>query len=271
MKFSVLMSLYHAEKETYLELCLKSLMEQTCRPNEVVIVFDGPISNELESVVDSWCDQLNIIIVRLSSNVGLGNALNIGVKSCSYELVARMDTDDICHKDRFKRQLDAFNSNPELSICGTSIDEFDGDVNNIISQRCLPASHADIVKASSKFNPFNHMTVMYKKSHILNVGGYKHMPWMEDWYLWLRLLSSGYFAMNISESLVSARTGMAMVSRRSGFSYVRSEWMLTKVKVDLGLVSRFNAIAIFFIRAIPRLLPKKCLHKIYLFSRKVNG
>ena len=268
--FSVLMSLYYAEQPHYLDCCLYSLSCQLVPPNEIVIVFDGPLPAELELIVDKWCKTLNIVIIRLPENVGLGKALNIGIQSCSYELVARMDTDDICRVNRFLEQIKMFKTDPDLSICGTNISEFEDDVSNVISQRKLPLSHVNIIKSSSILNPFNHMTVMYKKSHIQKVGGYKHMPSMEDWYLWLRLLAAGYKGVNLADVLVDARTGMAMMSRRSGLGYIKSEWMLTKVKVGLKMSSVPKALVIFLIRSIPRLLPKWLLLKVYILSRRFN-
>lgn len=270
MNFSVLMSLYNAEKVQYLDSCLLSIKNQTLPPNEVVIVFDGPISTELESIVRKWSNTLDIVIVRLEQNVGLGKALNIGLNSCTFDLVARMDTDDICNTERFAKQVQIFIDNTDLTICGTNINEFEGEVTNVISRRCLPLTHSEIVKASIAFNPFNHMTVMYKKVHVQEVGGYQHMPMMEDWYLWLRLLSHGYKGMNLPDFLVDARTGMAMISRRSGMKYIKSEWELAKIKVNLKSCSVTKALIMFFIRSIPRLFPKKCLQVVYKISRKFN-
>lgn len=270
-ELSVLMSLYHAEHPSNLNQCLDSLMKQTYQASEIILVLDGPIGDSLESVVQKWSQLLPISVVRLSSNVGLGKALSIGLKHCSNELVARMDTDDLCLPKRFELQVEMFKSDPYLSICGSNINEFEGEIDNIISHRKLPVTHSDILAFCPKANPFNHMTVMYKKTDVLKSGNYMDMPWMEDWYLWLRMLSSGCKGANIPESLVLARTGRAMIERRAGIKYIRSEWELTKIKISLSLVSRINGLIIFFVRSLPRLLPKRVLMKLYLFSRKRNA
>lgn len=266
---SVLMSIYYKEEANNLECCLKSLFEQTLKAKEIIIVHDGPLTKELYDCLLFWKNKLPIIEVILKENVGLGRALNIGLEKCKYELIARMDTDDICVENRFLLQLNEFLDDPDLVICGSSISEFEGDISNIISRRRVPENNQDILLKCIEINPFNHMTVMYKKSFVVSCGGYLHLPWMEDWYLWLRMLSNGCKSKNINSDLVFARTGMAMIIRRSGLNYIKSEWLLTKIKVNLELASCGGAFLIFIKRAIPRVLPKKWLSKFYLISRKI--
>ncbi|HIF9190446.1 TPA: glycosyltransferase [Photobacterium damselae] len=268
---SVLMSIYYKEKSDNLDCCLKSLFEQTLKAKEIIMVHDGPLTKELYDCLHFWKKKLPITEVILEKNVGLGRALNIGLDKCNYELVARMDTDDICVENRFSLQLNEFLDDPDLVICGSSIAEFEGNVSNIISRRRVPENNQDILLKSIEINPFNHMTVMYKKSFVVSCGGYLHLPWMEDWYLWLRMLSSGCKGKNINSDLVFARTGMDMIIRRSGLDYIKSEWLLTKIKVNLGLASRRRAFIIFIKRAAPRVLPKKWLSKFYLISRKIHA
>lgn len=268
MKFSVLMSLYYKESPVFLNDCLLSLFNQTLKANEVIIVYDGPIPTVLSCIVDSWIEKLNIKIVPIEVNVGLGKALNVGLEYCTYDLVARMDTDDICVPDRFRQQVSIFEKNSEISICGSSIDEYDETMSFFLSRRRVNVDNVKIVKQLPKKNPFNHMTVMYKKNDIISVGGYKHLPWMEDWYLWIRLFANGFKGANISSSLVYARTGNSMIVRRSGFDYIRSEWVLTNVKISLGVSSVLNAYLIFIQRAIPRVFPSSILKIIYFISRK---
>jgi glycosyltransferase involved in cell wall biosynthesis len=267
---SVLMSIYHKEERTNLRECLKSLSIQSKLASEIILVEDGLLTPALYEEIEIWEKKLPIIRVKLPKNIGLGKALNEGLTYCSNELVARMDTDDICLPQRFEKQLLIFENNKDVSICGTSILEFDTDPTNTISSRIPPLSQKDILKFSCWKNPFNHMTVMFKKSHIIHAGSYQDLPWMEDWFLWLRLLALGYKGQNISEPLVNARTGVSMIVRRSGASYVKSEWALTVKKIELKLVSRPKAYMIFCLRSIPRLLPKRTLFKLYIFFRKVK-
>lgn len=267
MKFSVLMSLYFKETPSNLDACLNSIYKQTTMPDELVIVFDGKVGSDLEGVVYKWASYLNIVIHRLPLNVGLGRALNEGLAQCKYEIVARMDTDDICLPERFEKQLIEFSKDEGLSICGSSILEVEPFTLKVISTRNVPLSHNEILNSLPKKNPFNHMTVMYKKSHVTQSGGYLDHPWMEDWSLWVRLLSKGYVGINLPDNLVKARTGKAMLLRRSGFNYIKSEWKMFKLLQKSDQVSFFKGLFIFILRSFPRVLPSFLLQKLYLASR----
>ncbi|MET6759754.1 glycosyltransferase [Pseudoalteromonas sp. NCIMB_1079] len=268
--FSVLMSIYDKENPTYLNACLESLHSQTARSSEVILVLDGPIKQSLMDVINKWKLQLNMVLVPLQVNVGLGNALNEGLKACSYELVARMDTDDLCLPERFEKQLAVFKAKPLLAFCGSFIDEIECESTNYIATRYVKEFNDDIIKSGISRNPFNHISVMFKKSVVMSVGSYKHMISMEDWYLWLRLLSSGYQGYNIQQTLVKARAGKEMVSRRTGFKYVTYEAKLAKQKAKLFPQYALKSYFYFIVRSLPRLLPQKLLYLVYLFSRKIK-
>lgn len=271
LKFSVLMSLYNKEGPAYLRASLESLDNQTLLPTEVVIVFDGPINSELESVIDEFKPCLNVIIFKLPENVGLGNALNCGLKHCKYDLVARMDTDDICLPNRFEQQILEFENEPNLVLLGSSILEFSGSVNNIIGERVVPITSEDIGEFSKRKNPFNHMTVVFRKNVITNVGGYIHHPLMEDYNLWLRVISAGYLTRNIAQPLVLARVGRGMLKRRSGAKYIKSEYQLALLKHKLKLQNIISATMIFLMRSLPRMLPLAVLSAIYKLNRKIKN
>ncbi|WP_395279300.1 glycosyltransferase [Enterobacter asburiae] len=159
--FSVLMSLYYKEKPVFLDSCFASLANQLLFPTEIVCVFDGPLNAELEAVVLKWSEKLNINIVRLPVNVGLGNALNKGLAHCSFDIVARMDSDDICLPERFQKQIPLFFNDKDLILLGSGIDEFEVCENTIKSVRKVPLSQAEIREYCKIKNPFNHMTVVF--------------------------------------------------------------------------------------------------------------
>ncbi|QCT22027.1 glycosyltransferase [Jejubacter calystegiae] len=263
ISFSVLLSLYNKEKENNLDTCLKSLYEQSLKPEQVVIVFDGYIDEGLRAVVSKYSEILPISTVPLEKNVGLGNALNIGMKYCRNEIVARMDTDDICCSDRFIKQISYINENPDIAIVGSMIDEYNEDFSIRLGRRITVCEHEDIVGYAKKRNPFNHMTVVFRKSFILSVGGYRHHLYMEDYNLWLRVLSTGKKTYNFKESLVKVRTGTSMLKRRKGIPYILSEFKLAKLKYALGYQGIGGAIGVLFIRSLPRLLPVNILTAVY--------
>ncbi|WP_323897991.1 glycosyltransferase [Aeromonas caviae] len=263
MKFSVLMSLYIKEQSNYLYESLESLYNQTKPADEIVIVYDGPVGDELTGVISYWMEKLPIKVVRLTENVGLGKALNFGLYHCSHEYIARMDTDDICVPKRFEYQLSAFNEDPELILVGGNIIEFEGSIDQLLSARVVPESNQSITRFIKKRNPFNHMTVMFKKKEIILAGGYMDHHFMEDYNLWLRCVSLKYKVKNINNVLVYARAGQSMISRRSGVKYIKSEYDLMNIKVSLGIDNKVNAFFCFLLRSSTRVLPTPILAKMY--------
>ena len=207
--FSVLMSLYIKEKAEFFEQCMESIVNQTVKPSEIVIVFDGAISKELKRSVDTYVAMYPgwIKIINNKKNKGLGLALADGVPRCTYELIARMDTDDIARADRFEKQLEMFMNDPQLDICGSHIIEFDRSTDNVLAKRRVPLKHEDIAEYQKQRSAFNHMTVMYKKKMVLKAGNYEYCPLMEDDMLWIRMLIAGAKCANIDDYLVYARTG----------------------------------------------------------------
>lgn len=222
-KYSVLMSLYKDEKPDHLKESIESMVHQTILPDEIVMVIDGPITADLEGILDSYkTDYPDLLkFVKLQNNVGLGLALNEGIKACRNELIARMDTDDISLTNRCEKQLIAFDKE-ELDIVGTNIDEFIDDSSNIVSTRSLPSEHEDIVRFSKRRNPFNHPTVMYRKSAVLRNGGYKDYRRNQDMDLFIRMLNNGSRAKNINESLLLFRANEDNLKRRKSWTKASS-------------------------------------------------
>lgn len=258
-RFSVLMSLYIKEKKEYFEECMESMVKQSVHPTEIVIVFDGPLSEELKESVIEYQNQYPgwIKIVDNKQNKGLGLALADGVPACTYDLIARMDTDDIARKDRFEKQLKMFMQNPKLDICGSHIIEFEGNINNKLAERKVPLNHSDITKYQRQRSAFNHMTVMYKKSAVLRAGNYEHCPLMEDDMMWVRMLMAGAKCANIDDYLVYARTGYAMIERRGGWSYFNKYKMGRKMILDTGYISKWDYWKTIGVQFVVALMPKK--------------
>ena len=174
MDYSILMSVYHKEKPEYLKEAIESMLSQTVKSNDFVIVCDGPLTKELYDVIEFYeKDKSNYIRrIQLEKNMGLGKALNIGLENCKNELVARMDSDDISVNNRIELQLKEFEKNSELVLCGTNISEFYESIDNIIGSRNVPSEYVQIIEFSKKRNPFNHPSVMFKKNIVKEVGSY---------------------------------------------------------------------------------------------------
>lgn len=266
MQFSVLMSVYEKEKPNFLKSAIDSILNQSIKPDEIVIVKDGKLTKELDNIINSYAEQNpNLFnIVELLENKGLGTALAIGVEQCKNEIIARMDTDDICVYNRFEKQLEIFKNNPNIAMVGSCIDEFEGDIINKISVRTVPENNQDIISYAKTRNPFNHMTVMYKKSKVIKAGNYKPFLWNEDYYLWVRMIVDKNEFYNIQESLVYVRAGNEMFERRGSFEYAKQDLRLQKEFYKLGFINKSQAISNSIKRSVVRVIPNKLRKLIYL-------
>ena len=257
----------------YVKECFNSLLNQTEKADEWVIVEDGPLSEEMYGLLERYQNDYPGLIKRvpLEKNNGLGMALRAGVPECRNKLIARMDTDDIAREDRFEKQLELFKKCPDLDICGSNIDEFEDDPSIIVAKRTVPSKHEEIVRYQKKRDAFNHMTVMYKKQAVLDAGNYEPCPLMEDTYLWARMLLSGAKAMNINESLVHARIGKDMHERRGGWEYFKKYKEGRKQVYKTGFISKRDYVTTLAVQLIVAIVPgdirgwiyKKKLHSMH--------
>lgn len=258
-KFSVLMSLYIKEKPENLIECMESILNQTVKADEIVIVKDGPLTDELENTLSKYINENPKLytIVPLEKNVGLGLALAEGISHCKNELVARMDTDDIARNDRFEKQLAEFEKNPALDICGSHILEFEDDVKNIVAQRKVPLDDKSIKEYQKKRDSFNHMTVMYKKSSVLKAGNYQSCMLMEDTLLWVNMILSGATCANVDDFLAYARIGKGMYERRGGWAYFKKYKQGRKRVRETGYIGFFDYYYTLLVQFGVAIMPNK--------------
>lgn len=270
-KYSVLMSVYHKEKAEYFSQAIDSMLNQTVPPSDFVLVCDGPLTPELDAVVDDFqtrCPDL-FQVIRLPENKGLGVALNKGLAVCKYDLIARMDSDDVSMPDRCRRQCDMFSEDSRLAVASGVVLEFEDTPDVISGERALPCEHEKICAFSRKRSPFNHPAVMYRKSAVLKVGGYRSdYPYLEDYDLWVRILKGGLKSANLKEPLVYMRTVNGLYERRGGLDYARH---ILAFHADLKR-SGWITTADFITGAIPHaaicLLPVKVTKTIYRAMHK---
>lgn len=270
-KYSVLMSLYVKENPDYLRLAIDSMINQTVKPDEIVIVEDGPLTDELYAVVMEYKEKYSDLfkIVVSEKNIGLGLALNMGLKECRNELVARMDTDDISKLDRCEKQLTVFEKKPELSIVGAYVDEFVENHNEIISTRKVPLLNDEIYEFAKKRSAFNHPVVMYRKSKVLENGGYSDLKRNQDVDLFGRMLYKGYKAANIAESLLYFRSNVALNKRRKSWENSKSYIDTIKGFYKMGYSSYKDYMIVAVAQTVMFLCPAKLQNFIYKkFLRK---
>lgn len=264
MRFSVLLSVYYKEKPTYLRESLDSIFTQILPPDEVILVKDGPLTDDLEQLIKEYCRKYSKIkVVPLIKNVGLGNALNEGLKLCSFDIVARMDTDDIAKPERFAKQMAIFYTHPEIDVVGAWIDEFENNIKNVVSVRKVPETHEEIQLYAKKRNPVNHPVVMFRKLAVLNAGGYLHFPLLEDYYLWVRMLMNGACFYNIQESLLYFRCSSDMFQRRGGWKYLCTGFRFQLVLLKMGFIDFQRCILNIMIRFIFQIIPNQWRSVLY--------
>lgn len=271
MQFTVLMSVYYKEKAEYLQLALESIINQTVKPNKIVLVQDGKLTEELQAVITKYQQNYPDIFktYALQQNQGLGKALNFGMQKCSNELIARMDTDDIAEPNRFELQIKEFAQDKELTLCGGQIAEFADNLKEITGHRNVPLKHNEILNFAKKRNPFNHMAVMFKKQAVQSVGGYLDMPYFEDYWLWARMLKSGYKAKNIDQVLVKVRAGQDMIARRGGLNYARCIIRFEKALHSIGIINFAEMICYITMRTTLAIIPESLRLFIYRWKLRV--
>ncbi|MCZ8215422.1 MAG: glycosyltransferase [Cyclobacteriaceae bacterium] len=270
--FSVLMSVYFKERADYLRASLDSLIQQTVPPSEIVLVKDGPLTDELNQTIEEYrlANDGVFKIISLPTNMGLGIALQEGLLHCNFNLVARMDSDDIADPDRFRKQLFFFQEHPDTDVLGGSIAEFSDSPDNIYAYRTLPTSHGNLKWYAERRCPMNHMTVMYKKDKVIVVGGYLHFLGFEDYFLWMRMLCEGCIFRNLPDILVRVRAGEDMMRRRGGTKYLKSEVRLQWNFLQMGMIGWSRFVANVAVRMVFRLVPNKVRISLYSMLLRDN-
>lgn len=230
------MSVYYKEKSDWLRQSIDSMIKQTIRPDEFVLVKDGELTEELNEVILYYQKKYNEVfkVIELKKNVGLGEALRIGVEQCTNELIARMDSDDYSVPDRCEKEINKFIEDEELSIVGSSIAEFIDDIENVQAYRILPETDEEIKKFSKRRNPFGHPSIMFKKSKVLEAGNYRTYYLVEDYDMWIRMIEKNAKCYNFKDILVYMRISEDFYKRRGGIKYLKSILKFKKEQYQKG-------------------------------------
>lgn len=250
------MSVYHKDKPCDVRKAIESIsVNQILKPSEIIIVVDGPIPKILNDVIRSMVEVIPVIRpIYLKENKGLGNALRMGLQVAKYEIIARMDSDDVSAPDRFAKQIAYINDHLDCDIVGGQITEFIDSESNIVGKRVVPCQHEEILMWLKARCPFNHMTVMMLRSRVIAVGNYLDWYFNEDYYLWIRMAEAGCRFANLPDVLVNVRVGKDMYARRGGWKYFRSEKGLQRYMLAHHLIGwphyLFNITIRFLIQVI---------------------
>jgi glycosyltransferase involved in cell wall biosynthesis len=267
--FSVLMSVYKKENPSYMRDCLNSVFNQTLQPTEVVLVEDGPLTQELYDLVSNFeKHHSRLKVVPLEKNGGLGKALNEGLKHCSYDYVARMDTDDQCYPTRFEKQIKFLEEHPDIDVVGSLTTEFTDDENGvkkILSTKYFPETVEENERYSRKRCPVEHPAVIFKKQAVLKAGGYQHCLLFEDYHLWARMFVKGAKFYNIQEPLLYFRMTEDSFNRRGGLKYAMNELKALGMFRKIGFLSNrqylFTILTRFPVRVMPHYIRKFIYNK----------
>ena len=271
MEFSVLMSVYIKEKPEFLERALESIYNQTLKPKEVILVKDGLLTEELETIISKEIRKFNksnidFTCIQLEKNMGLGTALQTGLEKCYCDYITRMDSDDIAVSDRFEKQVNYIKKNPQISVVGGYINEFIEE-GKIIRTKTMPLKYKELYKYGKYRNPLNHMTVLFRKKDVIDSGGYQPMKGLEDYYLWSRMLAKGYKISNIDKVLVNARLG-DFSNRRGGIGYFLTYVKLRKTQNKLHYTNILEFIIGVMFTAVITLAPNSIRGGLYKVLRK---
>ncbi len=274
IKYSVLISVYAKERPDYLRAALRSMIGQTLRPEEIVLVCDGPLTDGLEEVLKDREISKYLRLVRLEKNLGLGAALSEGLKHCGCEWIARMDSDDISSADRCRLQLEYIEKHPDIDALSGTVAEFSGETLDaedakkaVISYKKVPGSWDEIERYIRKRNPLNHPCVMFRKSSVIRAGSYKTCPLFEDYDLWVRMYMDGCRMANLDEILLYMRVN-DVHKRRGGTSYAGNIIKFWKSMYRRGMITYPEYISQAAARVIVSLLPNG-LRKI-LYDKKLR-
>lgn len=264
-KYSVLMSVYAKAKPKELATSIQSMLDQTYKPNEFVLVWDGPVGNDLKEVVSAFSQDNPgmFTIVQLPENHGLAYALNVGINASRNELLARMDSDDYSMPDRCEKQVKAFENDKELMLLGTNIGFFeDNPFCELPIKRSYPTDLETIKKILRRNDPFSHPTVMYRKEAVLSCGGYDpELRRRQDYDLFSRMVvNKGYKAANLPDKLLLFRADDDYALRNKNRESCNNRILIQKriyKRGDCGFVDyMYVLIAMNISKAIPNKLYK---------------
>lgn len=262
--YSVLMSVYIKEKPEYFKEAVDSMLNQTVKTNDFVIVCDGPLTEGLNKVIADYVTTYSGLfnVYRLEKNMGLAKALNNGILQCKNEIIARMDSDDVSAPTRMEEQLKAMREQ-QADIVGSNIIEFVGDISNTKNTREVPEEHGDIMRFAKKRSPFNHPSVMYRKTAVVQAGFYEDYRYFEDYNLWVTMLHQGFKGYNIQKNLVYMRAGEDMYKRRGGISYVGCIYRFNRHLRQMGFINMPSFLSGVIIRTVVSLIPNGVRSRLY--------
>jgi len=261
--FTVLIPVYFRDKCELFNRAINSIFSNDLIPNDVLLVIDGPIPTNLNASIKLFQKKYKLNVITIKKNVGLAAALNIGLSYVNTEWVFRADSDDYNISNRFSKLMHSIKKNPKLDLIGSGIAEFD-EKNKFIANKIPPLSKYEIFRTLEFRSPFNHMSVAYRLSKVVECRGYPSIALREDYALWGIMIKNNARVKNIPDILVRATAGDSMLRRRRGFAILKSEWELHKLFLKLKIRGPFYGMLILILRSLLLLSPLIILKKFYI-------
>lgn len=263
LNISLLIAVHYEIKPLQLKVSIESIFLQNSIPNEIIIISDGPISFELLKYLSEIRIRHNqISIIYLKKNKGLAYALNFGVEKSKNNLIARLDPEDININDRFLVQKKEFDKNPNLSICGSYIQEKSKSKTRLIKK---PLTDNEIKFSLKIKNPIIHSTVMFKKSDIISVGGYPNIFKCQDYFLWVKCMEKKSKFKNIDKALVISKLDSNLMKRR-GLNYFYYEKKIYRYMLKKKIISNY----IYFLNITSRLILRFLPYQVKFFLYQIR-
>jgi len=265
LSLSVVMASYRGDKPEQLLAAGKSIFNQTRAPDELVVVFDGPVDITHEQAVES-IGKLGVVrLFRLEHSIGPGGARHYGIGAAAYDVVAIMDADDLSLPTRFEKQLALIESG-QADVVGAWIREFEHQPGDMDIVRKVPLSHEDVLRYAKRRSPMNNVTAMFLKKKYIQAGGYTAMRTLEDYDLYVRMLLIGARFQNLPEVLVDVRGGRDMYKRRGGLAQIPIESAMLYRMYRAGFFTLGAFLSNWLIRTAMRLLPNTIRRVAYLVA-----
>lgn len=262
--FSVLLPVYRGDEPDLVDDAISSVLDQTVEPDEVVIIADGPVPQELDEIVKSYQNEYDCVkCLEKAKNDGLGKTLQLGVKKCSNDIIARMDSDDISLSHRFEKQIEILTENEDIDVVGAHMAEHLTSSGKFENVRKVPETQEQIWKQAKKRNPMNHPTVMFRKKSVIESGNYSKLRLIQDYELWGRMLAQEYNFYNIQDVLVVNNSSEEVITGRGGIKYLKYEILVAWKLWSYGVISGLNALVFVTVRAPIRVIPKPIRKRIY--------
>ena len=263
------MGVYYKDNPDYFKQAMDSILKQTVKSQDIVLSIDGPIDGDLLEAVIEYIEKYSEIHpIWIPENIGQGKSFQLALPKCRSEIVFRMDSDDISIPTRFEKQLDYLEKHPNIKLLSSTISEFTDDSENIVTIKKVPETNKEILRLARRWNPINHPSVVFYKSAVLSVGGNQDFYRYEDYFLWVRMLSAGFEAANIQESLLYYRLSQENLKRRMNWKTTVSAVKFHKWKYKIGFSNWFDTYYMIIVMVGIFLTPDFIFEKIYKIARK---